>query len=220
MILSLSDGPWSPPPARLPRRAVTLRLLRVFSICLTVSRSSDTISRYLGGVRCGRKACTRRAQQIVTRMPKPNKPRDRSSSEEANLGLVCCAILAFGTHLQLSQPCPYMLDSPVLSCRAPRPVTPFNLLQHHHHHQRTTLPKKLFWKQFRMTSPTFPNTPSQSCQHDPKNTNSMGRKPINKRLTACRRRARPGLSTLLLNHHHHRRRRWSARCPPTSRRTP
>lgn len=47
MILSLSDGPWSPMPARLPRRAVTLRLLRVFSICLTVSRSSDTISKYL-----------------------------------------------------------------------------------------------------------------------------------------------------------------------------
>ena len=47
--MSLSDGPWSAAPARDPLRAVTLRLLRVFSICLTVSSNSDTISRYLDG---------------------------------------------------------------------------------------------------------------------------------------------------------------------------
>lgn len=54
MILSLSDGPWSPVPPRLPLRAVTLRLLRVFSICLTVKRSSETISRYLGEAQTGK----------------------------------------------------------------------------------------------------------------------------------------------------------------------
>lgn len=46
MILFLSEGP-SPAPARLPRRAVTLLLLSVVSICLTVRSSSVTISRYL-----------------------------------------------------------------------------------------------------------------------------------------------------------------------------
>lgn len=54
MILSLSEGPWSPAPPRLLLRAVTLRLLRVFSICLTVKRSSETISRYLEEAQAGK----------------------------------------------------------------------------------------------------------------------------------------------------------------------